>query len=101
MKALKSFLSKCFNNGWIDKKFWQTVNIKVDKKVKSGANESDVKLLISLLDVNTFVGLRDAVAKMTMYKTGIRINTLGQLEEKHIDLGEGVLKLDGDILKNH
>lgn len=101
LKALKSFLSKCFNNGWYNTKFWQTVNVKVDKKVKSGANESDVKLLLSLLDVNTFVGLRDAVAILTMYKTGIRINTLGQLEEKHIDLEEGLLKLDGDILKNH
>lgn len=89
LKALKSFLSKCFNNGWYNTKFWQTVNVKVDKNVKSGANESDVKLLLSLLDVNTFVGLRDAVAILTMYKTGIRINTLGQLEEKHKEYGIG------------
>lgn len=32
LKALKSFLSKCYINGWYESKFWQDVNIKVDKK---------------------------------------------------------------------
>ncbi|WP_432352085.1 tyrosine-type recombinase/integrase [Sporosarcina sp. A2] len=36
-----------------------------------------------------------------MYKTGIRINTLGQLSEKHIDWENKVLVLDGAIMKNH
>ena len=36
-----------------------------------------------------------------MYKTGIRINTLGQLEEKHIDFNNMVINIDGAILKNH
>ncbi|MEL3961907.1 site-specific integrase [Lysinibacillus endophyticus] len=101
LKALKSFLSKCYTNGWFEMKFWQDVNIKVDKKIKTGANGKDVQLLISLLDLNTFIGLRDAVAILTMYKTGIRINTLGKLEEKHIDFDEKTLLLEGKILKNH
>lgn len=101
LKALKSFLGKCYNNGWYSKKFWQDINIKVDKKVKKGASEKDIQMLLSLLDLNTFIGLRDAVAVMTIYKTGIRINTLGQLEEKHIDFEEKTLNLDGEILKNH
>ncbi|MGE7091101.1 hypothetical protein ACQKII_06485 [Lysinibacillus sp. NPDC048646] len=101
LKALKSFLSKCYINGWYESKFWQDVNLKVDKKVKAGANEKDVQLLISLLDLNTFIGQRDAVAILTMYKTGIRINTLGKLEEKHIDFDEKTLVLEGEILKNH
>ncbi|WP_404427043.1 site-specific integrase [Ureibacillus chungkukjangi] len=101
LKALKSFLGKCFNNGWYDKKFWMTVQIKVDKYVKKGAKESDIELLLSLLDLKTFIGLRDATAILTMYKTGIRINTLGKLQEKHIDFHEKSLKLDGSIMKNH
>lgn len=101
LKSLKSFLSKCFNNGWYETKFWASINVKVDKKIKQGTKPSDIDLLLSLLDLKTFVGLRDATAILTMYKTGIRINTLGQLEEKHIDFNEGVLKLDGDVLKNH
>lgn len=101
LKALKSFLGKCFNNGWFATKFWQTINVKVDKKVKKGAKPNDIQVLLSLIDTSTFIGLRDATAILTMYKTGIRINTLGQLEERHIDFVNKLLVLDGSILKNH
>lgn len=47
------------------------------------------------------MGLRDAVAVLTLYKTGVRIKTLGQLEERHIDFKNLTLNLDGAILKNH
>lgn len=36
-----------------------------------------------------------------MYKTGIRIRTLGELRERHIDFENLFLNLDGSILKNH
>ncbi|WP_224768224.1 tyrosine-type recombinase/integrase [Metabacillus idriensis] len=101
LKCLKAFLSRCFDNGWIQIKFWKTINIKVDQKVKEGATEHDVKVLLSLLDMSSFIQLRDAVAVLVMYKTGIRINTLTQLEERHIDFDNNVLNLDGSIMKNH
>ncbi len=41
------------------------------------------------------------MAIITLFKTGVRINTLGQLEEKHIDFDSLTLNLDGAILKNH
>ncbi|TWI57052.1 hypothetical protein IQ10_01754 [Halalkalibacter nanhaiisediminis] len=75
--CLKAVLGKCFNNGYFQSKFWLTVQIKVDKKIKTGAKENDLNVLLSLLDTTTFIGLRDAVAILTFYKTGIRINTLG------------------------
>ncbi|EIF14155.1 integrase/recombinase [Bacillus sp. 5B6] len=36
-----------------------------------------------------------------MFKTGVRINTLSQLEERHIDFNNSVLNLEGSIMKNH
>ncbi|MEQ6375740.1 site-specific integrase [Bacillaceae bacterium S4-13-56] len=101
LKCLKAILGKCFNNGWFGSKFWHGINIKVDKKVKKGAKKDDVMVLLSLLDLNTFIGLRDAVAVLTLYKTGVRINTLGQLQERHIDFENKLLCMDGTILKNH
>jgi integrase len=101
LKCLKALLGKCFNNGWFSSKFWHGINVKVDKKVKKGAKKDDVMILLSLLDLNTFIGLRDAVAVLTLYKTGVRINTLGQLQERHIDFGSKLLCMDGTILKNH
>jgi integrase/recombinase XerD len=101
LKCLKAFLSRCFDNGWIQIKFWKTINIKVDHKVKEGVTERDVKVLLSLLDLSNFIQLRDAVAVLVMYKTGIRISTLTQLEERHIDFNNNVLNLEGSIMKNH
>ncbi|WP_342474524.1 hypothetical protein NST32_13195 [Bacillus sp. FSL L8-0215] len=66
-------------------RFWHGINIKVDKQVKKDAKKNDVMVLLALLDLNSFIGLRDAVAVLTLYRTGVRINTLGQLQEKHID----------------
>lgn len=101
LKVLKSFLGKCFTNGWLSSNFWQSINVKVDKKVKKGTKPYDIAILVSLIDKSTFIGLRDATAILTMYKTGIRINTLGQLDENHIDWDNQMLVLNGAILKNH
>lgn len=101
LKCMKAILGKFFDNGWIELKFWKSINVKVSKSVKKGSTANDINVLLSLMDLNTFIGLRDAVAVLTLFKTGIRINTLGQLQEKHIDFNEMVLNLDGTILKNH
>ncbi|MGM0874483.1 MAG: tyrosine-type recombinase/integrase [Bacillota bacterium] len=101
LKCIKAFLSRCFDNGWIQTKYWKTINIKVDQKVKEGATDKEVNLLLSLLDLNNFVELRDAVAVLIMYKTGVRINTLSHLEEGHIDFRNNLLALNGEIMKNH
>ena len=77
LKCLKAFLGKCFDNGWLPTKFWLSINIKVEKNVKKGATKNEIEVLLSLLDTTTFVGLRDAIAILTPYQTGIRIKTLG------------------------
>lgn len=101
LKCLKAVLTKCFDNGWMESNFWKPINIKVDKNVKKGSASRDIELLLSLIDLNSFVGLRDAVAIITLQRTGIRINTLGLLEEHHIDFESLTLNLEGAIQKNH
>ena len=101
LKCLKAFLGKCIDNGWLPMMFWLSINIKVDKNVKKGATKNEIEVLLSLLDTTTFVGLRDAVAILTLYQTEIRINTIGQLAEKHIDFNTLTLNLSGNIMKNH
>jgi site-specific recombinase XerD len=101
LKSIKAVLSKFHNNGWMKQKFWSTINIKIDKQIKKGAKANDIEKLIELIDQNTFIGFRDTVAILTMYKTGIRIQTLGELKERHINYENLSLNLDGSILKNH
>lgn len=101
LKCLKAFLSRCFSNGWLEKQFWKSITIRVDSNVKEGATEREIRTLLSLLDLGDFVQLRDATAALLMFKTGIRINTIVHLENKHIDFTEKLLRLDGAIMKNH
>ncbi|MGG4467235.1 site-specific integrase [Paenibacillus alvei] len=100
LKCFKAFLGKCFSNGWIRSKFWDQIKIRVDNKLKKGATDQDVNLLLSVLDLKDFVQLRDATATLIMYKTGIRVGTLAQLRNKHINFSNDTMELDGEIMKN-
>ncbi|WP_243881155.1 tyrosine-type recombinase/integrase [Rummeliibacillus suwonensis] len=101
LKSIKAVLSKFHNNGWIKEKFWSGIQIKIDKKVKKGTTEEEIMKLIEIIDQSSFIDYRDTVAVLTMYKTGIRIRTLGELQEHHIDFDKMCLNLDGSIMKNH
>ncbi len=101
LKSIKAVLSKFYNNGWVKDRFWSNIQIKIDKEVKKGARQSDIEKLLQLIDQTTFIGFRDAAAIKLMYKTGIRIRTLGELRERHIDFENFCLNLDGSTLKNH
>lgn len=101
LKYIKAVLGRCYDNGWYETKFWKTIKIRVNKKVKKGATRNDIAILLSLLDTSTFIGARDYIAITVLYKTGIRINTLGLLEERHIDFANKALNCTGDIMKNH
>ena len=101
LKSTKAVLSKFHNNGWLKERFWSNIQIKIDKEVKKGTRESDIDRLLQLIDKTTYIGFRDAVAIQLMFKTGIRIRTLGELRERHIDFESLYLNLDGSTLKNH
>lgn len=101
LKCLKAFLGRCFDYGWLESRFWKAVVVKVDSPVKQGAAMYDVDFLLNALDLSDFVQLRDATALLLMIQTGLRVGTVAKLEEKHVDLDEKMLKIDGGILKNH
>lgn len=101
LKCLKAFFSRCFDNGWFESKFWNSIRIKVDNPVKEGATDREIQILLSMLDLTDFVQLRDAAAILLMYQTGIRVGTLARLENKHVNFESNLLKIDGGIIKNH
>ena len=100
LKCFSAFLGKCFNNGWLTDMFWKNIRIRVDEEVKEGATEEDVFNILRLLDLSQFIQLRDAGAILTIYQTGIRLATLSALEERHVDLDNRLLRLEGALLKN-
>lgn len=99
VRKLKAVFNRFHDNGWINRRFWKDLKIKVDNKIKPPANENNLSILLSLLDMSNFIHFRDAVAILTVYKCGLRMSTLSQLEEKHIDLSKRMLIIQGDIMK--
>src|SRR5690625_2704526 len=85
LKSIKAVLTRFFDNGWFAYKFWTSIQITVDKDVKEGADEADIALLLNAIDKTAFVGFRDAVAILFMYKTGVRTSTLAKLKNRNID----------------
>src|SRR5699024_9726065 len=78
---------------------WEGVQVSVDKSVKESTEENDLLLLLNLIDKTTFVGYRDACAILLIYRTGLRLNTIGQLRESHVNFDTLELILDGRIMK--
>ena len=101
LRSVSAILLRFYNNGWYQNKFWKNVKIKIDEKVKEATKASELDILLTLLDKNTFTGLRDSIAVILLYRTGIRIRTLGELGERHIDFDNLCLNLEGSIMKNH
>lgn len=95
-----AILNRFYDNKWLHEKFWKDIKIKVPKKVQSPAKENELEILLSLIDTSSFIGFRDVTILLLLYKTGIRINTLVNLKEQHIDFVNKELVLSGDILKN-
>lgn len=75
LKSLKAILNRFFDNRWIEIRFWSN-------------------------DRSTYVGFRDSVAILLMYKAGLRITTIGELRERHIDFTTNTIDMDGAVLKN-
>lgn len=100
LKTIKAVLSRFFDNGWLQYRFWTNINIRIDKEVKAGASIDDIMFLINAIDKTTFTGLRNAIAILLCYKTGVRVETLGKLRERHVNFESEELVLDGSVLKN-
>ncbi|MBC1331028.1 tyrosine-type recombinase/integrase [Listeria booriae] len=100
LKCFKAFLGKCFNNGWIKERFWHPVNVKVDKQIKRGTTDEQIAQVLSVIDMSTFVGLRDAVAVVMLYRTGLRVGSLVSVLESDIDSTANTITLQGAQLKN-
>lgn len=88
-------MSEYFDNG-LEHKFWNTIQIRIDRTVKQGAKENDLIILLYFLHASIFICLQDAVPVLTIYRTGVRINTFGHIKGNHIDFEDKTFCLTGD-----
>lgn len=100
IKCLRAFLERCFDNMWFVERFWRNITIHVDTPIKEGATEAEVFALLRILDLSDYIQLRDAASVLLIFETGLRLSTMTNLQEQHVDLDAKMLRLDGSIMKN-
>lgn len=101
LKSLKAALNRLYDMDYLTTNYWKNIRIKVDTEQKHGASEQDVQELLSRLDLTNFFELRDAVAILLMYRTGIRNSTMMLVRERNFSFSENIIYFDGEIMKNH
>lgn len=99
LKSVKAMLGRCRNNGWLTFAWWMPVNIVVDEKTKTAITETQISLIINSLNLDDFFELRDAVAILLIFETGMRNSTFAQLRESHIDFEAQIFILPPSIMK--
>jgi len=95
-----AILRRFYSNDWIAHQFWRDIKIKIPKKQQMPAKENELEILLSLIDPSTFIGFRDVCVLLVLYRTGIRVNTLVEMREEHVDFENKELALSADIMKN-
>lgn len=80
--------------------WWNDLRIKVNETVKEGASQSDINAYLKVIDYSSYVGVRDALALLLMWETGLRIGTVTQLTESMIDFEKSIITFPGYTLKN-
>lgn len=95
-----AILQRFYSNDWIPTQFWKNIKLRVPRKQQPPAKENELEILLSLIDTSTFIGFRDVCVLLVLYRTGIRVNSLVEMREEHIDFENKELTLSADIMKN-
>lgn len=74
--------------------------LKTDEKKIFTLTDTQVRLLFSVVDKDSFAGYRDYVAMLTLLKCGLRSNEINALDISDIDFENGVILLPGAKNKN-
>lgn len=101
LKAIRPILKKFHQRGWLKYRIWEGINIKVDRHIKQGATKKDLEILLAGLDFNDPIEYRDACIFLTIWETGVRLQTLSLLTVDMVDFDKRLLTMSGEIMKNH
>lgn len=101
LKSLRAVFLRFAKKELMTTSFWDDIKVKVNKEIKHSSTESELYMLLHLLDFEMFAQFRDAVGMMTIWETGVRIGTVSRLEKKMIDFENKLIHIDGSIIKNH
>ena len=101
LKAVRAVLTKFLDRGMVEYAFWKDINIRVDEEVKEGTTEEEIMVLFNMLDFDDYIEFRDFTAILFIWETGIRMNTLQNIEMNIFDFENNLVNFPPSIMKNH
>lgn len=75
--------------------FARVVMPRSGRSIPKPMSEEQIEQLLNQPDTACFLGLRDKTMLEVMYATGMRVSELTQLENNHLNLNQGVVRVTG------
>ena len=94
LRGIKVYLNFLFSEGFIDSEIRVPKIRKLDSEIKP-LSESDIRRVLNLFDLNSFIGLRDRTLFSLFLDTGIRLGEISSLSVDDVDLRNGYLTVTG------
>lgn len=96
ISALRSFFKYLYNEEIISNNPMILIsNPKLDKKLPKFLNYDDLERVLSIPDIRTPIGARDALILEMLYSTGIRVSELVNIKIKDINTNDRQIKILG------
>lgn len=96
LSSLRSFFKYLHNENIIKNNPMTLIeNPKLEKKLPKYLYYEDIEKILNVPDLNTNIGIRDALILEMLYVTGIRVSELVNIKISDIDYGNNKIKITG------
>lgn len=96
ISSLRSFYKYLIKNKIVDNNPMTLIsNPKLEKKLPKVVYMEELEQILNTPDINTTIGLRDALILEMLYSTGIRVSELTNIEIKDINMNQKEIRIKG------
>lgn len=96
IRALRAFLTWCYNEGYIDVNISERFKLpRAQRKVIDVLTDDEINRLMNNFDLKTFLGLRNYCICALMLDSGLRLNEVVKLKIGSLHLSESYAIVDG------
>ena len=95
-RAIRAFLTWCYNEGYIKTNLSEKFRLpKAKRHVIDVLTDNEISQLIKCFNIKTFYGIRDICIVFLMLDSGLRVNEVATLKHGDVHIVEGYLKVLG------
>lgn len=95
LRTLRAFLRYLYEEGYVDDPIHTHVKtVRQDEPEIEPLNPREIRLLLSSIDTESYVGFRDYTMILTLIDTMVRISELISMKRSNVDIRGGVIRLE-------